>query len=45
MSVPIGPPTTDAPTLVMIAVGDRLEGAWDMPGAEHIRLKLIRARD
>jgi hypothetical protein len=43
MSVPTGPPTTDAPTLVMVAVGDRFEGAWDTPGAEHIRLKLIRA--
>ena len=27
----------------MTAVADRFEGRWDVPGAEHIRLKLVRA--
>jgi hypothetical protein len=44
MSVPRGRPAADAPFLVMAAVADRFEGGWDTPGAEHIRLKLIRAR-
>jgi hypothetical protein len=44
MSVPRGQPAADPPFLVMAAVADRFEGGWDTPGAEHIRLKLIRAR-
>jgi len=45
MAAPPGGLTGDAPTLVMANAGGRFEGGWDMPGAEHIRLKLIRARD
>jgi hypothetical protein len=37
-------PAADLPSLVMAAVADRFEGGWDKPGTEHIRLKLIRAR-
>jgi hypothetical protein len=37
-------PSGDTPFLVMAAVADRFEGGWEMPGAEHIRLKLVRAR-
>ena len=44
MSVPAGQPAADPPFLVMTAVADRFEGGWDRPGTEHIRLKLIRAR-
>jgi hypothetical protein len=33
----------DPPFLVMRPVAGRFEGSWDMPGAEHIRLKLVRA--
>ena len=45
MGVPPGQPDTDPPFLVMAAVADRFEGGWDTPGMEHIRLKLVRARD
>ena len=44
MSPASGQPAGDAPFLVMAAVADRFEGGWDMPGTEHIRLKLVRAR-
>jgi hypothetical protein len=33
----------DPPFLVMRPVADHFEGRWDMPGTEHIRLKLVRA--
>jgi hypothetical protein len=39
-----GQPAADPPSLVMAPVADRFEGAWDRPGTEHIRLKLVRAR-
>src|SRR5436309_13244266 len=45
MSVPPSQPAADTPFLVMTAVSDRFEGGWEMPGAEHVRLKLIRARE
>jgi hypothetical protein len=38
-----GEPATDSPFLLLTAVEDRFEGAWDMPGAEHLRLKLVRS--
>ena len=44
MSVPPGRLDADLPYLVMRAVANRFEGAWDSPGPEHIRLKLVRAR-
>jgi hypothetical protein len=44
MSVPPGQLDADLPYLVMRAVANRFEGAWDSPGPEHIRLKLVRAR-
>jgi hypothetical protein len=34
----------DPPFLVMAAVADGFEGGWEVPGMEHIRLKLVRAR-
>jgi len=37
-------PAADPPFLVMAPVADHFEGGWDMPGTEHIRLKLVRAR-
>lgn len=43
MTAPGGQPETDPPSLIMAAVGDYFEGGWDMPGTEHIRLKLVRA--
>lgn len=44
MSGPAGRPV--APTfLVMTAVADRFEGAWDRPGMEHMRLKMVRAQE
>ena len=39
-----GQPAADSPFLVMAPVADRFEGGWDQPGTEHIRLKLVRAR-
>ena len=45
MSVAPGQPAADPPFLVMAAVAGRFEGGWDTPGTEHIRLKLIRARE
>jgi hypothetical protein len=44
MSMAPGQPGADPPFLVMAAVADRFEGGWDLPGTEHIRLKLIRLR-
>jgi hypothetical protein len=44
MSVPPSQPDADLPYLVMRAVANRFEGAWDRPGAAHIRLKLVRAK-
>lgn len=35
----------DSPSLVMRAVADHFEGGWNAPGVEHIRLKLVRARN
>ena len=45
MSVPHGQSEVELPHLVMRAVGDCFEGAWDRPGTEHLRLKLVRARE
>ena len=44
MSVPPNQPDVELPFLVMRVVGDHFEGGWDLPGTEHIRLKLIPAR-
>jgi hypothetical protein len=44
MSPPPGRPPAELPFLLMTARGDRFEGAWNKPGMEHMRLKLIRAR-
>src|SRR5688572_5861281 len=44
MSVPQAQPDVDLPYLVMRALADRFEGAWNTPGTEHIRLKLVRAQ-
>jgi len=43
MSAPSGQAAPDPPFLVMAAVADRFEGGWEVPGMEHIRLKLVRA--
>ena len=40
-----GQPIGDLPFLVMTPVADRFEGAWDQPGLEGLRLKLVRARE
>ena len=45
MSAAPGQPIGDTPFLVMAPVADRFEGAWDQPGLEGIRLKLVRARE
>ena len=38
------PTSAESPYLVMRVTTDHFEGAWDGPGTEHIRLKLVRAR-
>ena len=38
------PRDAEPPYLVMRVSADHLEGAWDRPGTEHIRLKLVRAQ-
>jgi hypothetical protein len=43
MSVPQGQPDVEMPCLVLRSVADRFEGAWDTPGTEHIRIKMIPA--
>jgi hypothetical protein len=45
MSAPPSAPAADLPCLVMAVVADHFEGEWDTPGAEHARLKLIRANE
>jgi hypothetical protein len=44
MSKASGDTAPDPPLLVMTVVADRFEGGWEMPGMEHIRLKLVRAK-
>jgi len=38
------PRAAESPYLVMRVAADHLEGAWDGPGTEHVRLKLVRAQ-
>ena len=45
MSAPPSAPAADLPCPVMAVVADHFEGEWDTPGAEHARLKLIRANE
>jgi len=40
-----GQPASESPVLALKPVADHFEGAWEQPGAEHLRLKLVRAAE
>lgn len=43
MTPPPGRPIDALPFLVMVWNGERFDGQWDMPSAQHLHLKLVRA--